>query len=325
MNYYDLLSVPPQATPEQIRTAYRTLAQIYHPDRLAHLKPEARQFAEERFKALNQAYGVLSDPGKRASYDLTLQQPPPLARAAMPTGQAPAYRPPAEPVPGSTPGAAKRAQVLERRQRLARLEAEIIDLSRNVSALETERVRARVRAQNLHSRNVLRFWVGTLLTALLFNSVLAITVGLFALPPTDIHPTLQRVVLVLVVALYEYWAALTISYLCRVPGARVNQWATMRVTLWGLAVAWPVGLLGWGLWQWAFAGVLATPLSALGLIGIYLVGHIVFCLVAVGYLPRVARDQQRVLEHTYTPMLQAYEHQLTQLRAQKAVLEAETA
>ena len=46
MNYYDLLGVRPDAPPEQIRTAYRTMAQIFHPDRLSHFKPEARAFAE---------------------------------------------------------------------------------------------------------------------------------------------------------------------------------------------------------------------------------------------------------------------------------------
>ncbi len=324
MNYYDLLSVPPDATPEAIRTAYRTLAQIYHPDRLTHLKPEARHFAEERFKALNQAYSVLSDPGKRAAYDATLRQPPPLARAAMPGGQTPAYTPPTGPTPGATPGAARRSQVLERRQRLARLDAEITDLNRNVAALETERVRARVRAQNLQARALVLLWVGIFVTGLGFNSVLAAAVGLFALPAGALHPNVQRLALIGLVTLYEYWSALTLSYLCRVPGARVSKRGTLRVTTWGLAFAWPVGLVGWGLWSWGF-GTLGSLPSVLALVGVFLLAHVVFCLLAVGHLPRVAREQQRVLEHTYAPMVQAYEHQLNQLRAQKAVLETETA
>jgi len=323
MNYYDLLGVPPEAPPEQIRTAYRTMAQIFHPDRLSHFKPEARAFAEERLKSLNLAYGVLSDPAKRAAYDATLHQPPPPARAAMPGGQAPAYSPPTGPTPGQAPGAARRSQLLERRQRLARLEAEITDLSRNVHTLESERVRARVRAQNLQARTVVRLWVGTLLTALGANVMLVAAVGLFAQPPEALHPNLQRLALVGLVALYAYWSALTLSYLCRVPGARVSLAGTLRVTTWGLVFAWPVGLVGWGLWVWAFGALGSLP-SLLALSGIFMLAHGVFCFMALGHLPHAPREQQRVLEYTYAPMLQAYEYQLNQLRAQKALLEAET-
>src|ERR1700682_4138641 len=77
MSYYDLLGVPPEATAEQIRAAYRTLVQLFHPDRLAHLKPESRLFAEERLKALNRAYEVLGDPARRAAYDYANTPRPP--------------------------------------------------------------------------------------------------------------------------------------------------------------------------------------------------------------------------------------------------------
>ncbi len=323
MNYYDLLGVPPAASPDEVRTAYRTMAQIFHPDRLAHFKPEARQFAEERLKSLNLAYGVLSDPAKRAAYDATLNQPPPPNRAAMPSGRPPAYTPPAGPTPGASPGSARRSQMLERRQRLARLEAEIVDLSRNVAALETEQVRARVRSQNYQARAVALFWVGTLLTGLGFNSILAAAVGLFS-EPALLTPTASRLALVGLVGLYEFWSALTLSYLCRMPGTRVGLWSTVRVTGWGLAFAWPVGLVGWGLWAWRF-GAVGSLASLLALVVIFMLAHVLFCWLAVGHLPRVAREQQRVLEYTYAPMLQAYEHQLAQLRAQKSVLESETA
>jgi len=39
--------VPPEATPEEIRAACRTLVQLFHPDRLAHLKLESRQSLEK--------------------------------------------------------------------------------------------------------------------------------------------------------------------------------------------------------------------------------------------------------------------------------------
>lgn len=61
---YDALGVAEDATPEQIRAAYRKLAIRYHPD-----KNPGNAQAEERFKELSQAYEVLSDEKKRSEYD----------------------------------------------------------------------------------------------------------------------------------------------------------------------------------------------------------------------------------------------------------------
>ncbi len=63
-DYYETLSVSPDASAEEIKKAYRKLALETHPDR----NPGDVR-AEERFKKINEAYGVLSDPGKRAQYD----------------------------------------------------------------------------------------------------------------------------------------------------------------------------------------------------------------------------------------------------------------
>ncbi|MCM1984091.1 DnaJ C-terminal domain-containing protein [Lyngbya confervoides] len=63
-NYYDILDVPRNASNEEIKRVYRKLARQYHPD----LNP-GNQEAEEIFKDINEAYDVLSDPGKRAQYD----------------------------------------------------------------------------------------------------------------------------------------------------------------------------------------------------------------------------------------------------------------
>jgi len=62
-DYYDILGVSRNASQEEIKKAYRRLAMQYHPDR--NKDPEAT----ERFKEINEAYEVLSDPEKRMAYD----------------------------------------------------------------------------------------------------------------------------------------------------------------------------------------------------------------------------------------------------------------
>jgi molecular chaperone DnaJ len=63
-DYYDVLGVARGAGDGEIKKAFRQLAMQYHPDR----NPGDKQ-AEERFKEVNEAYAVLSDPDKRAHYD----------------------------------------------------------------------------------------------------------------------------------------------------------------------------------------------------------------------------------------------------------------
>jgi curved DNA-binding protein len=64
-DYYQILGVPRNATEEQIKKAYRSLAMQYHPDR----NPGKEQWANEKFKEINEAFGVLGDPEKRRQYD----------------------------------------------------------------------------------------------------------------------------------------------------------------------------------------------------------------------------------------------------------------
>ncbi|TNY24360.1 hypothetical protein DMC30DRAFT_413298 [Rhodotorula diobovata] len=118
LSHYALLSLPPSATPEQIRSSYLRLAKDLHPDRAA---PERRREATETFQALAEAYRVLSDPALRTAYDATLSlslslplshsaaraPPPPPRHPASPPRFDPHYGPShsyrAAPDPGSSP------------------------------------------------------------------------------------------------------------------------------------------------------------------------------------------------------------------------------
>ena len=63
-DYYAILEVSPDASPKEIKRSYRRLARLYHPD----LHP-GDKFDEDMFKAVNEAYEVLSDPDKKWAYD----------------------------------------------------------------------------------------------------------------------------------------------------------------------------------------------------------------------------------------------------------------
>ena len=66
-DYYELLQISQNAEPETIHRVYRLLAQRFHPD-------NQTTGNAERFRALHEAYGVLSDPEQRARYDLAYHQ-----------------------------------------------------------------------------------------------------------------------------------------------------------------------------------------------------------------------------------------------------------
>jgi curved DNA-binding protein len=103
---YQVLGLGQQASPEEIRQAYRSLARKYHPD--INRAPEA----EERFKELAQAYSVLSDEQRRALFDefgeaaLSTQFDPHEARRSRrpaPAGRREEPRPRPTPASGGEP------------------------------------------------------------------------------------------------------------------------------------------------------------------------------------------------------------------------------
>ena len=67
-DYYEILGVSKNATQDQIKTAYRKLAKIHHPD-----KNPGNKIAEEKFRQIKEAYEILSDPGKKLTFDVNTE------------------------------------------------------------------------------------------------------------------------------------------------------------------------------------------------------------------------------------------------------------
>lgn len=72
ITYYEELGVAPEATPQEIRDAFRLFVRLMHPDQ--QTDPQLREMAEKQMRKLNRIYAVLSDPDSRRAYDEMLNR-----------------------------------------------------------------------------------------------------------------------------------------------------------------------------------------------------------------------------------------------------------
>ncbi|MBI3406211.1 MAG: DnaJ domain-containing protein, partial [Acidobacteria bacterium] len=98
-DYYAILGLDADASPESLKVAYRRLAREAHPDRVGHQGAEAQTQASARMAELNEAYSTLSDSAQRKEYDEEFKKW--QARAAAGTPE-----PAAEPIPAPEPQSA---------------------------------------------------------------------------------------------------------------------------------------------------------------------------------------------------------------------------
>jgi curved DNA-binding protein CbpA len=121
LTHYEVLGVAADATPAEVRAAFVALARRHHPDFFASSSPAVRADAEQRMRAINEAWSVLSDRERRARYDRSLG-------IATGPGADPGFRPtepddPSAPDPRDQPDVPYRRTTPqeERRTRLATL------------------------------------------------------------------------------------------------------------------------------------------------------------------------------------------------------------
>lgn len=116
-DYYAILGVPRDADEQTIKSAFRRLARVYHPDVNAN-----KAAATEKFKEINEAYTVLSDPDKRARYDLFNGRFDQSRRAS--SGPQPGYT---NPRPSAAPNTAREPSQQQRRTSTRTIDAEDLE------------------------------------------------------------------------------------------------------------------------------------------------------------------------------------------------------
>lgn len=120
---YQLLAVPPSASAQQLRSAYRAQLRRHHPDRF-RAGSSAHQQACAVTRALVAAWEVLGEPGTRAAYDAGLGRP--ATRHADPTAPPPAAPPPAAAPPRARLVREADPVALLRRQRIEQRYADVL-------------------------------------------------------------------------------------------------------------------------------------------------------------------------------------------------------
>ena len=80
---YAVLGLPPTATPDEIRQAYRSQVRAHHPD--TRTTPQSRPSADQQLRRVLTAYALLRDPERRARYDRAAKRSPTAPRAPAET------------------------------------------------------------------------------------------------------------------------------------------------------------------------------------------------------------------------------------------------
>jgi len=73
LDYYQLLSLEPDAKPSDIKRAYHATSRTFHPDANRHHDPEIRRAIDEIAKRIAEAYSILRNPRRRQAYDQQIE------------------------------------------------------------------------------------------------------------------------------------------------------------------------------------------------------------------------------------------------------------